>query len=302
MSPKEEQFSISLVVCTRNRAVQLPRCMQSISRLSFDGVWEVVVVDNGSTDDTARVIDRYRQKDKVPLVVVREERPGLARARNTGLLAARGRIVAFTDDDCYPAPDYLQVLCECFADSDIKFLGGRVLLFDKNDAPISIQEKADREEIAPRSFIRPGFIHGANIAFDRDALLSVGGFDERLGAGTKFFSGEDVEILARMSWAGMRGAYDPRPVVQHHHGRRQRSDIERLFRGYDIGRGAYFAKFLANKESRLTYMKNWYWSIRLRNLARLGREIAGAARFARIGLGRAGGIWGTAAVQSREQS
>ncbi len=166
-----------------------------------------------------------------------------------------GEIVGFTDDDCYVRPDFVEALDSVFEAADLGYVGGRVLLFDPADAPITIQASDARCDLPPRSYIPAGVIHGANFAFRRALLERVGGFDERLGAGAAIPSGEDVDMLSRASAAGFAGAYDPRPTVLHHHGRRAAHELERLRRGYALGCGAYYLKCLLDGRRRGTVVR-----------------------------------------------
>jgi glycosyltransferase involved in cell wall biosynthesis len=283
MAQPEELIRISVVVCTRNRVEKLRRAMEAAHELTFPLAWELVIVDNGSTDGTDALLSDFRSEAKIPFRVVVEPRPGLAKARNAGWRAARGDLVAFTDDDCYPASDWLEQLHLCFSETDIGFLGGRVLLYDARDYPITIQESQRRVEVAPGSLIRTGLIHGANFAFKRAVLAEIGGFDPLFGVGACLVSGEDCDALARASFSGHRGAYDPRPVVYHHHGRRTPKDVSDLHVGYDIGRGAYYVKGLLDARMRSAFLRDWasrlYRDIRHRNIQRIGRELKGAARY-----------------------
>lgn len=287
----KDGLDISLVICTRDRCSQLERCLRSLERIACSVRWELIVVNNGSTDGTEECLRLASLRGTLPLVQVSEKRLGLSCARNRGLSEASGRLVAFTDDDCYPAPDFLDQVVACFDEHEIQYLGGRALLFDENDARVCIQEQTEREFVEPRSFVLPRLIRGMNFAVERRALLRVGGFDERLGAGTRFYSAEDTDAIARMSWAGMRGLYDPRPIVYHHHGRRLAADIDNLSRGYSIGMGAYLLKFAIRKDSRWVYLRGWYSRAREGWRTRTLREFGGAIRFGIRYLLR-GGVWG----------
>ena len=277
-------MTISLLVCTRNRATRLPSFLERISLLQEPpGGWELILVDNGSTDETAARIEAFAAGVSFPVRYVRAPVPGLGRARNVGLAHAQGRIIAFTDDDCYPRPDYLRVLVEIFEEHRVGFIGGRVVLHDPTDARVCVKDVERASEIAPHTFVPTGAIHGANMAVLRELVESIGGFDPRLGAGTPCVAGEDIEYVARAAWAGWAGRYDPRAVVAHHHGRKPGADAERQRRGYDYGRGAYYAKFLLDRRARGTYLRSWYRRTRrgfgIARLARLRRELAGAAGY-----------------------
>lgn len=278
-------MTISLIVCTRNRASRLPECLERIERLeSPPGGWELILVDNASTDSTAALMAAFAATAPFPVRCVRAAVPGQGRARNAGIAHARGHILAFTDDDCYPAPDYLRAMVEVFAEHRVGFVGGRVALHDPTDARLCIMDAATAREIRPHSFVPAGVMHGANLAVRREVVSAIGGFDPLLGPGTPCMSGDDIEYIARAAWAGWAGRYDPRPVVSHHHGRKPGADAERQQRGYDYGRGAYYARLLLDRRARRTYLGSWYRRTRRRGLgpaglASLGREILGGARY-----------------------
>jgi glycosyltransferase involved in cell wall biosynthesis len=269
---------LSVVVCTRGRPAQLGGCLERFRGLSSAAAWELVVVDNGPGDGTSEVLRRYRSEARHPVTVVEEPKPGLGRARNRGWEAAGGELIAYTDDDCYPAHDYLDRIVECFQDRSLGFLGGRVLLFDPTDFPITIQELDRRVDLEPGAFVPAGLIHGANFAFRRTVLGAIGGFDPGFGAGTPFAC-EDVDALARAAAAGWRGAYDPRPLVYHHHGRKTREEALRLRRVYDVARGAYYLKCILNPAMRRRYLGTWLRLAASQRPRRTAGEIRGALAY-----------------------
>ena len=210
---------IALVVCTRNRAARLTPFFESLNELHCDSPWELIIVDNGSTDDTAQRLRAFVAACPRQVKLAKEHLPGLGRARNRGWRASVAPIIAFTDDDCYPAPDFLNAVLAVFADSTIGFSGGKILLHDLTDAPITIYEHPNEQVYGPEHFIVGGVIQGASMAFRRQALVDINGFDDNLGAGTPF-AFEDVDAELRALAAGWVGKYDPRSVVFHHHGRK----------------------------------------------------------------------------------
>lgn len=279
-------MKISLIVCTRNRAPRLPNALDAFSRMRTSGDWQVVIVNNGSTDETQALLERFAARDPAHVVLVQQPIRGLANAQNAGLEHASGEIIAFTDDDCYPEPDYLDRIRECFRESPIHYLGGRVLLHDRNDAPVTITTREARVELPPYTYIPAGIIHGAAFAFRREALEALGGFDPTLGIGSALDSGNDVNALIRCSAMGFRGAFDPRPTVYHHHRRRANEDVDRLLRRYDVARGAAYYLGISNPRLRRAYL----WPV-VRRLAgnvlkghwgTLQRELSGGYRYARI--------------------
>ena len=271
---------LSVVVATRNRPDQIGRSIRALLSLESPEPWELVIVDNGSTiQSCAGIIASELALAQNAVRAVYEPRRGSGAARNAGWRASQGEFVAFTDDDCIPAPDYLLNILACFDESPhLGFIGGRILLYDPDDYPITIQEKATRHDLPPRTFLRPGLIQGANMACRRTALESVGGFDVRFGAGTPF-SCEDVDLLARMLGKGWSGAYDPRPVIHHHHGRKAGEAVDTLARSYDSGRGAYYAKSSLDPALRWTYLRHWLRAMRHLPTKTTARELAGAFRY-----------------------
>jgi GT2 family glycosyltransferase len=270
-------MQLSIVICTRNRASQLSQSLQSFTTVQYPAHWELVIVDNGSKDETQDVIRNYRES--LPLRSVIEPQAGASRARNRGWKMSQGDIVAFTDDDCYPADDFLYSVIRCFEENPrLGFTGGRILLHDPDDYPITIQERAYREDLYPGDFLPPGLIHGANWVCRRTALESVDGFDERLGPGALFVC-EDVDIMARMLDQGWHGAYDPRPLVYHHHRRRTQLEVLQLLRQYARGRGAYYSKCILNPKVRMVYVRKWCEEMRRQSWKISARELASGAEF-----------------------
>jgi GT2 family glycosyltransferase len=290
--------SLSVVVCTRNRVESLRRAFDALAAVTTTHAWELIVVDNGSTDDTASFLESIngRSFGCLRVLTTYETKRGLGAGRNTGWRAAAADLVAFTDDDCYVSKDYADMIMEVFAESsEIGFLGGRILLYDETDYRVTILESDEKIYFSPRSFVAPGAVTGANMAFRRSVLEQIGGFDERLGAGTRFPSCEDSDAVAAALWDGVAGVYDPRPVVYHHHGRKTVEEADALMRNYDAGRGAYYAKYMMNRASRWEFGKAWVkraageflWAIRRGGIPRMGRtsrEVAGAIRYAASGL------------------
>ena len=266
---------LSLIVCTRNRSGRLAPFFDAIARMRARASWELVIVDNGSTDDTSKVLETLVRSLQVPVSIVSEPRMGLGRARNAGVRAARGALLAFTDDDCYPAIDYVDSVVDAFADSGRGFIGGRILLYAPGDHPITIREDAAPIPIPPRTVVPTGLVQGANMAFRRDVLARIGGFDDALGPGTPFCN-DDVDAVARASAAGFAGSYVPEPMVHHHHGRRTPADIAALWRSYDHGRGAYYAKCIFDLPLRWHVARHWWQSVSFERFGVTARELEGA--------------------------
>jgi hypothetical protein len=274
---------LALVVCTRDRAERLPACLAAIAAMRPALAWELVLVDNGSRDETPRLLDELAAGAPFPVTVVREERPGLARARNAGVAASRAPLLAFIDDDCYPAPDLLDRWAEVFADARIGFAAGRILLHDPDDFPVTVRTDDEPQPIPMGELVTPGALQGANMAFRRQVLDAIGGFDPALGPGTPF-NCEDADAAARAA-ARFAGGYFPGPTVRHHHRRRARADIAAVERSYALGRGAYYAGVLLRGDiprtralREVTRLLRRTWNALPRWVLLL--ELLGAARYA----------------------
>ncbi|MGH7169204.1 MAG: glycosyltransferase family A protein, partial [Gemmataceae bacterium] len=155
---------VSLVICTRNRVARLKRCLQYVAKQRPSCTWELVVVDNGSSDETRAVLTEYVAGVPFSARVVQEPAPGVGRAKNAGWAASRGEIIAFTDDDCYIAPDYIDRVWKAFCNNtEVGFAGGRVDLFDPMDFPLTINTSAELAFLKPRTNFTIGPIVGANM-------------------------------------------------------------------------------------------------------------------------------------------
>lgn len=276
---------VSIVICTRDRGAVLRATLERYGVLGHDPDWELIVVNDGSRDGTAELLAGQQRHDQ-RLTVVTTDGVGLGAARNAGWRAATGPLVLFTDDDCYPDPELLDGIRTCLAVPGVHFVGGRLLPYTRADAAVAVVMRTNRVAVAPRSFVPAGLLPGANLTVRRSALEAVGGFDPEFGAGTPF-PAEDVELVARLAANGFAGAFDPGPVVYHHHDRRSDQDVDRLRRLYDRGRGAYYAKCLADPRLRWTYLRAWCRLTWKGSWRRAGRELAGAVGYwTRSGGGR----------------
>jgi GT2 family glycosyltransferase len=218
---------LSVVVCTRDRPCELERCLRAL-RAQHSAPREVVVVDNSEQRSAQPVCAAFPE-----VRYVHEPRPGLSIARNAGIAASRGALIAFTDDDVEVHPGWSAELTHAFrAYSDVDAVTGLVL-------PSSLATRAQRcfqfdmggfgSSFLPLrfdgSFIDEQLPHGpqvwrigagANMAFRRAVFDRVGLFDERLGAGASGCS-EDSELWYRLLANGGCCFYEPKAVVFHHH-------------------------------------------------------------------------------------
>jgi len=211
--------------------------------------WEIIVVDNNSRDTTPKVVAAFSKTAPVPVRYVFEPKLGLSNARNRGIQEAQGSIVAFTDDDVLPAPDWVAGVCAAMDRWCADGIGGRILLRWETSPPQWLRENPlllahlalmDSEEscVLPSPMGQRPQVWGANMAFRRSVFAKVGTFDARRGmTGRKFFRGEEIDLINRASQAGLRIAYDASLTVFHriHPDRMRRSYFRKLF--FNIGEG-----------------------------------------------------------------
>ena len=215
------QPELSVVLPTFNRADSLHRALDALLRQTASPeAYEIVVVDNNSTDGTAAVVALHEDR-RVRLVA--EPRQGLSYARNAGIAASRGAIVAFTDDDVEVAPDWVETTLALLArHAEVDGVGGRVLpsweqgrptwLTREHWAPLALQDHGDARRVFDRA--EPIGLIGANVAFRRAVFDRIGDFSpavQRIKDGIG--STEDHELLTRLYDAGGRMLYDPRMLV-----------------------------------------------------------------------------------------
>ncbi|NQX94547.1 MAG: glycosyltransferase family 2 protein [Erythrobacter sp.] len=136
---------VSIVVCTRNRGKPLREMMDSLVAMNVPEPleWELVMVDNGSTDDTPEIIDSYA--DLLPLIHVREDQAGLSFARNRGVATASGDYIVWTDDDVRVKPDWLSAYLRAFEENpDGAYFGGRITPVFEGKTPTWLTENMER--------------------------------------------------------------------------------------------------------------------------------------------------------------
>lgn len=278
--------SISLIICTRNRCGQLAKSLDCLGRMMLpEYLIEVVIVDNGSSDATRDVVNRFNMKVKLDVRYMVEERKGLGHARNLGIEHSSGELLVFSDDDCYFDKDYFWQLPELFDTQKYGYGGGQILLANpEDDDRVANLKLAAVRNIPPYSYcVAPGVIQGANLIFSREVFTVAGVFRDDMGAGTQFPC-EDIEMACRASNRGFAGVLFPELIVYHDHGKKRNSpDALDTLLDYDRGRGAYYASLLC--EGRVDVFDIWLRKIRdlerlsERELRQLSREFRSAADF-----------------------
>jgi len=218
---------VSVVIATYNRAPLLAECLDHLSRQRFSPDDEVIVVDNGSTDDTPAVIAGARRAFAVPLREVVERTAGKSNAMAAGIAAAHGDVLAFTDDDVDVAADWVEEARRVMSDPGIALAGGPVTPRWETPPPAWLRGAVDAYErlAAPLGLLNygsesfplgPRTVLGANLVVRLEVLEKLGGYANHLGKlrGT-LLSGEDHELCMRVQAAGFRAVYWPELRVTH---------------------------------------------------------------------------------------
>jgi GT2 family glycosyltransferase len=205
-------FDFSIVIPTYARPKQLATCLRALSLLDYPhDRFEVIVVDDGSEPPLDAVVALFRNQLQVTLL--RQTHAGPAAARNTGAAHARGKFLAFTDDDCLPAPDWLRTLAARFALNPNHLVGGRTLNALPNN-PYSTASQIIVDLVYTYYNTNPDrarFFASNNLAVSAERFRALGGFD------TAFTVSEDREFCDRWLHHGYHMTYAPEVMVSHAH-------------------------------------------------------------------------------------
>ena len=196
---------VSVIVCSHNGARTIRDCCEGLFALEYPNL-EVLVVDDGSSDQTANIASEYGFR------VIRNNHSGLSTARNTGLKEATGEIVAYIDDDAYPDPDWLYYIVATFLRTRHAGVGGPNLT-PPDDGPIAdcVAKSPGNPTHVLLTDEEAEHIPGCNMAFRKAALEDVGGFDPQF-----WIAGDDVDVCWNLRQSGYSLGFNPAAVVWHH--------------------------------------------------------------------------------------
>jgi glycosyltransferase involved in cell wall biosynthesis len=247
-TPLKQHPRVSVVVCAYNAERTMDKCLASLERLNYPD-YEVIVVDDGSTDRTLAISESYPY-----CRIISQENHGLSVARNVGAEAAIGEIVAYTDSDCVADPDWLSYLVATMERKGLVACGGPNFPPPEDDLvpeAVAVSPGAPchvllDDEIAEH-------IAGCNMAFRRDVLLGIGGFDPVFRA-----AGDDVDICWRFQDAGHVIGYSPAATVWHF-----RRNTVQAYIGQQKGYGKAEALVFAKHPARFNAFGQAKWSGRI---------------------------------------
>jgi glycosyltransferase involved in cell wall biosynthesis len=243
-------MDLSIIICTYNGENKLPLTLESISRAALpeDSCTELIVIDNNSSDSTKSVIANFSHKSSFPVKYFFEPKKGLSNARNLGLKEALGDIIIFTDDDCIVDRNWLmEIFAEFQSDPNLMVLGGRVELYNHKDKPVTLYPLTQRRKFTSSSQIFV-LLPGCNMSFRKSVFRDIGKFDINFGAGKKIPSAEDSDFFYRAFRKNFKMVYSPDVLIYHNHGRRNDGEVKKLLKGYVIGQGAFYCKYILKKD------------------------------------------------------
>jgi glucosyl-dolichyl phosphate glucuronosyltransferase len=256
-------MNVSIIICTRNRADSLEQTLKALSLVEVPAGFqiEIVVVDNGSTDHTAKVV---KNRDwGISVRYVFEPSPGLSKARNAGLAAAGGEILLFTDDDVVPAKNWLERIATPLIQRECDAVVGRIDLAQELCRPWITPQNTASLAVFEGPGDGPLHLIGANMGFHRNVLERVPAFDFELGAGA-LGSAEEILFSWQLLEAGFRLRYIPEAGVVHY------PEISRLLRANCLSAGRKYGASLAyiihhweHKKLRIPRLRFYYLGLKL---------------------------------------
>jgi glycosyltransferase involved in cell wall biosynthesis len=223
---------VSVVICAYNAERTMRACMESLTRLEYPN-YEVIVVDDGSRDATAEIAMDYPQ-----FRLIRQPNKGLSVARNVGLHAARGEVIAYTDSDCVVDPHWLTYMVRAMLEGGFDGCGGPNYAPHEDGwvaAAVAASPGAPSHVLVAENAAE--HLAGCNMVFKRSALDRVGGFDPQFTA-----AGDDVDVCWRIIEAGMRLGYCPAAFVWHF----RRNTVKAYYgqqRGYGRAEALLYARY-----------------------------------------------------------
>ena len=283
-----EAPAVSVVIPAYNAAATLGEQLAALTAQAWSGAWEIVVVDNGSTDSTRELVDRESRTCPRLRLVSATERTGPSYARNVGARHARGRSLAFCDADDVVAPGWLAAIGEALAANE--FVGGPVELRELNPQWLWESRGSAGTDAATWFENQFPFASSCNVGFNRARFLEQRGFDESLQVG------EDIELSMRLHLQGVRLLFVADAIVHYRYRPTLRSTFERAI-AYGAAHPTIAELWRARSGQRVPRSKgfrNWLWLVR--HLDLLGTQ-SGRGRWLWVAGKRLGALRGSLTVR-----
>jgi GT2 family glycosyltransferase len=208
MEHSTESLTAAIIIPTFNGAKRIARCLESLSQQTAGRKAEILVVNDGSNDNIAELVGRFSG-----VRLISQANAGPAAARNHGAREARADVILFTDDDCEPAPGWLDAMLEPFTDPEVVGVKGA---YRTRQSPLIARfvqaEYEDRYRMMAR-ISNIDFIDTYSAAFKRERFVEMGGYDTQFPVACA----EDVELSYRMSARGWQMRFAPKAIVYHQH-------------------------------------------------------------------------------------
>jgi len=248
--------TFSVIIPTYNRPLQLGACLAALAKQNLPAGFEVIVVDDGGDYDIDAVIGAWRQRLEVRCL--RMANCGPSAARNHGAAAAKGAWLAFTDDDCEAAPEWLAALEAALENSPGALVGGRTVNALENNICAAASQLI--QDLAYRYYnsgpAGPSFFAANNLAVPAEDFLRLGGFD------SSFRTAEDRDLCDRWRLSGRPLVYAPKAVVRHRRPMRL-GEFWRQHVGYGRGARRFQLAHQRRDQSSSTIRPDFYlWALR----------------------------------------
>lgn len=217
----QNNLLISVVVCTYNRSSLLHLCLESLLAQNFDkSLFEILIIDNNSNDQTQKVVENFIASNENLRILV-EARQGISFARNRGFLEARGKYVAYLDDDACANENWLFEMANFIKNNPkVRAFGGPYDRFFLETPPNWFPDDYGKNILREEDFIidisKGEWISGSNMVFSKDIFIDFGGFNVNFGPiGNKMIYGEETDLFLRLIKSGVKIYYVHSMMVKH---------------------------------------------------------------------------------------
>lgn len=208
----------TIQLCTYNRAGLLERVLDACFEQTAEGEYEIVLVNDGSTDGTPGVIERAQARATCPFTVIHQQNAGLAAGRNAGIARASGERIIFIDDDVLPLPSFVQEHLRSHARFPLRIVrGGAINVESFDDLP------------PPNWSLKNysgNYFWTTNVSVPLATIRAVGGFNESFAE----YGWEDIDVGLRLRFAGVGATFNPRALAYHYKPRPKREDVPKMIR------------------------------------------------------------------------